>query len=332
MLKQRIILVTLVSLLSAVVLVFSTGAQTPATCPGGQPPCKNQNPLVGHGLAKNLPASFNCNCPTDERRVVTLRIDSSWNVTDASGTHPNTTIQTALQCAINQWNTKLDQNGNTTHYRLVLDQAGSIATSTGTSTDITVRNQAPSAAGGFAETTTTYPYFINLAPANGNLGGGTFTADDLCGRIAHEIGHKLGITDVGSPCNSIMDGANPDGTRDVNQIQTNDVQQVRNNFNPVTRTNGTCTAPGTDNNTEPINDGGGDPCGGDPCCGDPCCGDPCCGDPCCGDPCCGDPNCGQECYEVCVTYCYSACTAYDDYGECYWTEEICETSCETQCY
>jgi hypothetical protein len=84
----------------------------------------------------------------------------------------------------------------------------------------------------------------------------------------------------------------------------------------------------------------GDPCCEDPeCCGDPCCldpeccGDPCCGDPeCCGDPCCGDPNCGQDCYQVCSQVCYTDCTAWDDYGNCYWYEEVCDPpDCEIQC-
>lgn len=85
---------------------------------------------------------------------------------------------------------------------------------------------------------------------------------------------------------------------------------------------------------------GGDPCCedpaccGDPCCGDPCCGDPCCGDPCCGDPCCGDPTCGQQCYQVCVSgNCQLECTIYDDYGNCYYEEYVCDPPiCQTQCY
>lgn len=301
-------------------------------CPAGEPPCKNQTPLVGHGRADALPAEFNCNCAGDNRRVVTVRIDSSWNVTDSSGTHTNDNIWNAVQCAINQWNTVRDPTGFRSAYYLVIDQSARVSQPA----DITVVNQTPTSGAGFAQTTTSYPYQMRLAPANGNLNGGQFTTTDLCGRVAHELGHKLGITDAG--CASIMNGSNADGTRPHNTVTANDVYQVNRNFDPTTRTNGYCTAPGTDNNEESTGgDGGGDPCGGDPCCGDPCCGDPCCGDPCCydsccGDPCCGDPNCGQQCYTVCTTYCYSACTVYDDYGYCYYWEEVCETSCETQCY
>ena len=317
MLKHRITVVSALAFLTAALLAYSAGAQ-PATCPAGEPPCKNQTPMAGHGAAKDLPASFNCQCPSDERRVITLSIDSTWNVTDASGTHPNSNIETALNCAIDQWNRALDQNGNTTQYRLVYDQAGAIATTA----DITLTNQTPSGGGGFAETTTTYPFSMRLAPANGNLGGGTFTADDLCGRIAHEIGHKLGLAEVTSACNSIMDGVNPDGTRDVNHLQTNDVQQVRNNFNPVTRTNGTCTAPGTDHEDS----GGGDPGGG------------CGSDPCCSDPeCCGDPNCGDQwCSIVCDYECSRYCDDLDEFGHCNpggWSPWECgSTDCHQECY
>lgn len=314
--KPRIIVVSALALLSAALLVFSAGAQ-PATCPAGQPPCKNQTPMAGHGAAKDLPASFACNCPSDERRVITLSIDSTWNVTDAGGTHPNTNIETALNCAINDWNRALDQNGNTTQYRLVYDQAGTL----GATADITVTNQTPSGGGGFAETTTTFPFTMRLAPANGTLGNGAFTAADLCGRISHEIGHKLGVTDVGSSCDSIMDGVNPNGTRDVNQVRTNDVQQVRNNFNPVTRTNGTCTAAGTDH--EP-GEGGGDPPGG-------CGSDPCCNDPeCCGDPMCGDQWCSWICEQVCSRY----CDDFDEFGNCTnWSSWECDMgNCHQECY
>jgi hypothetical protein len=73
-------------------------------------------------------------------------------------------------------------------------------------------------------------------------------------------------------------------------------------------------------------------CDPDPCGGDPCCGDPCCGDPCCGDECCGDPYCGEDCYEVCWEECDQVCTVEDDYGNCYWYEEVCYQNCEVDCY
>jgi hypothetical protein len=320
MLNQRVIVLIMAALFSAALLVFSAGAQSPPACPSGEPPCRNQTPMAGHGAAKDMPASLGCNCPSDTRRVITLRIDSTWNVSDSSGTHPNTNIQDALNCAINQWNTAKDSSGHTTDYRLVYDGSGVL----GATADITITNQTPST-GGFAETTRTFPFTMRLAPTNGNLGGGTFTADDLCGRIAHEIGHKLGLAEVSSTCNSIMDGANPNGTRDVKQVQPNDVQQVRNSFNPTTRTNGTCTAPGVDH--EPADDEGvGDGCGGDPCCGDACCGDPCCYDP---------TSCGGWSY--CVTYyetdCYDECWVINAYTmECEYWHTSCSTSSWVECY
>jgi hypothetical protein len=109
------------------------------TCPAGQPPCKNQAPMVGHGRADALPAEFNCNCAGDNRRVITVRIDASWNVTDSSGTHTNDYIWNAVQCAMAQWNTVRASDGSRTGYYLVVDQAARVSQPA----DITVVNQTP---------------------------------------------------------------------------------------------------------------------------------------------------------------------------------------------
>lgn len=310
----------------------------------GQPECgetrrclSNIEPFQGHGPASSLPAVLCTTCAGNNRRVVTVRIVTS-NGTDPSGTswdynpsgtltpgHTNTHVWDAVNCAINQWNSA------GIGYYLVLDQGGHVSGPA----DITVSRSttlSTYAFSGMTPGTSNRQDSIILRSDNGNLGGGNFNASDLCGRVAHELGHHLGLVERG-PCitsgsESIMSGVNANGTRPVDNVNTRDVQQVNSHF--ASRSNCDYTNPNP--NEEPVGGDGGDPCNGDPCCGDPCCGDPCCGDPCCGDPCCGDPNCGQECYEVCTSYCYSACTAYDDYGDCYWWEYVCEESCETQCF
>ncbi len=328
--KIRLLIFFLASFAVASLIITRGLAQT---CPSGQPPCySDAAPIPGHGPASSLPAEFNCNCPGDNRRVVTIRIDASWNVDTNGNATPgqtNANVWNAVQCAKNQWNTVKDPTGFTTGYYFVVDQANH-ADPSSTRADITITRATPPA-GGFASAGvgTAAPYTISLSPSNGNLNGGAFTATDLCGRVAHEIGHEIGIGNATTSCNTIMSGANADGTRTRNQVTPNDVFRVNRHFDPATQVN--CTASRAAGQ-EPINEGGGDPGGGDPCGGDPCCGDPCCYDSCCGDPCCGDPYCGQQCYTVCTTYCYTACTAYDEYGDCYWWEEVCETSCETQCY
>jgi len=255
--------------------------------------------MPGHGPAED----------GSGRRTILIKIDSSW------GSTTNTTIWNQTGASRTDWNNARDQFGNSTGYYLKVDQ--------GTSTpDIIIKKGSVPAGSCATSSPTGPPYTITLPADIVNLNDAI-----VRGRISHEIGHTLGLSNDES-CGSIMNTSNADCTRTSNDVLVGDVAAVNRNFSPNRSTQ--CHADGTTSDT-----GGGDngdPCNGDPCCGDPCCGDPCCGDPCCGDPCCGDPNCGQECYTVCVTSCYSACTAYDDYGECYWTEEICETSCETQCY
>ena len=213
--------------------------------------------MAGHGPASNLPPTLCSNCQGDNRRVITVRIFSgNYNVTwdyDTNGNHTpgqtNAHIWNAVQCAINQWNTMRAPDGYTTGYYLVLDQAGQVP---GTA-DITIqRRQVTSADGtpGFASTTDNgWPYTTSLSPSNGTLGGGSFTTDDLCGRLAHEIGHPLGLSNE-SGCNSIMTGVNPDGTRDVNQVTAEDVYQVNRNLDNTTRTNGHCTGYAGDSSGE----------------------------------------------------------------------------------
>ena len=235
--KQRRIFRGFLNAVIVLAIVIVAHAQT---CPSGEPVCHTIAPMGGHSAASSLPASFNCNCPGDSRRVITVAIDSSWNVTDSTGTHTNNNIWNAVQCAINQWNTVRGPDTYTTGYYLVLDQAQAASSTP----DISIVNQTPSSGAGYAGTSgSPNGWEMQLSPVNGNLGGGQFTGDDLCGRIAHEFGHELGLNGITNACSSIMDGSNSNGTRDHNQVTPQDVYQVNRNFDDTTRTNGYCKPP-----------------------------------------------------------------------------------------
>jgi len=155
-----------------------------------------------------------------------VRIDPNWGATT------NANVWNATNCAIDAWNGATDANGNKTGYRFVLDQANQTGVST---PDINIAQNisltgyaacdASVNAGSSTRTNTVY-----LAPANGTLGNGSFTAQDLCGRIKHELGHLIGLGND-STCTSIMTGSYPNGTRPVNTITANDVSRVHANLN-----------------------------------------------------------------------------------------------------
>ena len=229
----------LTALLVLVACVVNYG-QVPPACTSGNPKCfTNLVPYAGHGPASSLPASLCSNCSGDNRRVIVVRIDSSW------GAPTNTNVWNAVQCAVNAWNNATDgaTPPNKTGYRLVVDQANQTGVTT---PNINVRNEAPQQ-GGWASTdansnagSSTRTNNINLSSGNGTLGGGSFTATDLCGRVAHEIGHLLGISNTS--CNSIMYGAFPDGRRPVNTIKAADVARVNTNFTASSTCNATVSS------------------------------------------------------------------------------------------
>lgn len=230
------------TLTSLVVLTtIFVNAQTP--CGTNNPQCMNNvTPYAGHGAASNLPSQLCNNCAGDPRRVVVVRIDSSW---DNSPGHTNSSVWDAVNCAINNWNSATDNASppNRTGYHFVLDQGNLTGVS---QADITVtKYDLPSP--GFAAndinlanpTDPNRKNAILLDPVNGNLGGGSFTASDLCGRMGHELGHLIGVNETTGECNSVMSRTNADGTREVDSVQPVDVAQVNQNFNNATRLN--CT-------------------------------------------------------------------------------------------
>src|SRR5215472_14878824 len=81
-------------------------------CPPNQPPClKDRIPMIGHGAAGNLAASFGCNCPGDSRRVITVAINASWDVDPQGNSTPgntNVNVWKATVCAVSAWNNAHD--------------------------------------------------------------------------------------------------------------------------------------------------------------------------------------------------------------------------------
>jgi hypothetical protein len=224
----------------ALVSLVSKGQTSQDTCPSGMPKCyRDLAPYAGHHLtASQLPPILCPNgCTGDNRRVIVIRISPSW------GTATNSNVWDAVQCAAAAWNIATDGGSppNKIGYYFVLDQGNFTQVNT---PDITVVKEAitdglANCDVGNDNEDPNRNNLIRLDPINGNLGGSSgknFSAEDLCGRVAHEIGHLIGIAEV-SDCKSIMFGANSDGTRDVDIVQPNDVAQVNKNFNSATRNN-----------------------------------------------------------------------------------------------
>jgi len=217
-------------ILAAVFLILIAGvyfAQTaPPDCQSGSPKCYSDlTPYNGHGPASNLPSSLCSSCSGDNRRVVVVRIDSSW------GSTTNTNVWNAVNCAINSWNNTTDAFGNKTGYYFVLDQGGATGVST---PDITVKQDTTQSDLGECDVqvnsgSSTRTNNIELSSANGTLGNGSFSASDLCGRIAHEMGHLIGLGN-NSLCNTVMRGTQTNGTRLVDSVQPNDVARVNAQF------------------------------------------------------------------------------------------------------
>ncbi len=211
--------------------------QTLPTCPEGEPRCYyNLVPYAGHGSASSLPSSLCSNCGGDSRRVVVIRIDSTWG-----STQTNSNIWNGVNCAIAEWNSTTDEYGNKTGYYFVLDQGNATGVGTAditvTNTDLTNLAASNPMLNHLSPTRTNTLY---LDPINGTLGNGSnlsFGAADLCGRIAHEMGHLIGMREDPS-CQTIMRGVNGNGTRAINDVHHADVKSTNRNFSNT----GNCNA------------------------------------------------------------------------------------------
>jgi hypothetical protein len=115
------------------------------------------------------------------------------------------------------WNNARD--GSTPNgYFFVVDQSGAVSSTP----DINIKKQAVTTGGGYAsqDITSTTGESSTLVHAEVNLDPKTvvfsaaYTQDDLCGSVAHELGHDIGINGIASgTCNSIMDGNYRCGSR-----------------------------------------------------------------------------------------------------------------------
>ncbi len=245
MIYKRILAATLMAFVAGVLLSHAQTSQDP--CPSGTPNCyRDLAPYAGHNLSASQLPPILCpeGCAGDNRRVIVIRIDTSW------GTTTNANVWNAVQCAAASWNNATDGASppNKIGYYLVLDQANFTDVA---KADITVRKETPedglaNCNVGVDNENPQRRNVIRLHPTNGDLGaaeGKTFNASDLCGRVAHELGHLLGLGEA-RDCRSVMFGANLNGSRDIDTVQPADVAQVNRNFNSATRANCQALAPG----------------------------------------------------------------------------------------
>ena len=252
--------------LIAVVLVVAVSgraalAQTPQQqlCPG----CfKDQEPFPG----RYGPASS-----TDPRRLIKIKIASSWNVNQAGTATPGQTNPTIFNAFDNQnstsgttlWNNARDGSATTSVF-FQLDQVSD--------PDIIVKLGSV-ANGGCAQTDITRKPYVMTLP----LRAASWTPTQIALIVAHELGHTIGLAHaVNGPGETIAPDCPPPGVNSVmkgapystcqpvfNRIEATDVRahniqfQSRLTMCRVARAGGYATTP---------DDPGGDPGdpGGDP--------------------------------------------------------------------
>lgn len=132
---------------------------------------------------------------TDGRRIITVHIDSSW---DVSSGHTDSKVWNGVVAAINELNNTTDQYGNKTGYYLQIDQSFA----NGYPSDFTITKGATMTHCGsyLGCGTWTTPGDIMLDPVVSTSGFVDLGVKVLAG---HEIGHGLGLT-RGNPFQSIM--------------------------------------------------------------------------------------------------------------------------------
>lgn len=170
-------------------------------------------------------APMNGPASADGRRTISVKIDSSWGTPTNSAVWNATCAGTgASGCpsgssAIQMWNSATDANGNKTGYFLQLDQGNS-------SPQITIVLGTPQG-GNCAEINGNGPPYTITLPASIT----SLSADEIRGRIAHEIGHALGAAND-TNCTSIMNTSATDCHRSSNTVMPADVSSVNRNFGP----------------------------------------------------------------------------------------------------
>lgn len=179
------------------------------------------------------------------RRVLKIRIDSSWDV-DANGNstpgRTNSNIWNAVQgcdgcipSAAQMWNDQRDGStsnpndprGWPTAYYFQVDQRGDYTP------DFIIMRADPANSDACASVSKAGPPYIIKLPD----GTDTFSPEIIAGRIAHELGHPIGIANT-RDCISIMNGSrwhetHGDWYRTSNQVTPQDVKASNDNLDPT---------------------------------------------------------------------------------------------------
>ena len=210
---------------------------------GQCPPCyyNGPNPMLG-GCCDTCPDGSG-------RRVIKVRIDGSW---DNSPGQTNANIWNGVTQAINRWNNATDPSGFKTNYCFQLDQSAQAP-------DVLIKKANPATGcAAINRNSATNQWILKLPDPNRN-----YTQDVVAGRVAHEIGHSIGIAHTNA-CLSIMNSntspSDCGSGRPSNQIQPMDVAMSNQHADPSRRPN--CTSDYTDPNTDRNDIGGGGGGGG----------------------------------------------------------------------
>ncbi|MET0624958.1 MAG: hypothetical protein ABW250_18560 [Pyrinomonadaceae bacterium] len=167
----------------------------------------------------------------DGRLIITVRIDGSW---DQSPGQTNEKVWKATagcpECspptkgALEMWNEATDAQGQKIPYKLELDQGD------GDAAVVIVKGDSASAGFGSMDMSQR-PYRMKLDPQNGSIDLASVRA-----RIAHELGHVLGLAQARSGCGgtTLMSDGNTSetGVMTHTQVTSNDVSRVRENREP----------------------------------------------------------------------------------------------------
>ena len=187
----------------------------------------------------------------DRRRILTVAFDASWN---ESPGQTNVHLWNMTERAMQRWNDAMDGYRNKNWAYFMFHNSNHVG-----EPDVVIRDGVCDASigGGWA--------CIEIDLVNGmedhsqqsiitiprhNLTTATVRDEDLIGRVAHELAHKLGAHGTGE-CyfdQSILRGSNKDGTRDQNGVYPADVELVNFALNHPN----SCTGFGNEGFSEPL--------------------------------------------------------------------------------
>ena len=150
-----------------------------------------------------MPGRFGAH--SDGRRIIKIRIDSSWN----SGGQTDAQIWNGVTAAIAMWNDAKDASDNKTGYYFVLDQGEAGA-------DILIKKDTENACNGTFACSAIMPgnngggvgggsIFLDENEPWGGVKGPNVTATDMKMMLGHEMSHHLGLTK--QTCNGSLGGS-----------------------------------------------------------------------------------------------------------------------------